>query len=98
MAFCRKCGKQIDDAAKACLFCGCPAEGAVPPSTAQTDREANAGELLAAFLIPIIGAVLYYVYRDSKPTAAEKINKVSIAAFILWLVLPFAYYMIKAAI
>ena len=36
MAFCRKCGKEIDDDAVICVHCGCATEKAARPSTNQT--------------------------------------------------------------
>ena len=35
MAFCRKCGKEIDDDAVICVHCGCATEKAARPSTNQ---------------------------------------------------------------
>ncbi len=52
------------------------------------DRKANAGEIIIAVLFPIIGAILYYVYRKDKPTAAKTLNLVSVIAFLAYIVLP----------
>lgn len=95
MAFCRKCGKEIDEEAIICIHCGCATGNAVATQKESTDREANGGELLVAFLFPIVGAILYYIYKADKPTAAQKINKISIAAFFMWFALGLLYGSMK---
>ena len=46
-----------------------------------TDRKANGGEIAVAILLPIVGAILYYVYKSDKPTAAKTINTASLISF-----------------
>ena len=52
-----------------------------------TDRKANAGEIILAALIPLAGWIMYCVYRKDKPTAASTLNIVAWVAFAVYLVL-----------
>ncbi len=80
MAFCKQCGKEMTQGSASCSNCGA-AQGNTP---AVTDRKANGGEIAIAILFPIVGAILYYVYKGDKPTAAKTINKVSLLAFLAY--------------
>lgn len=80
MAFCKQCGKEMTQGSAVCPHCG-TAQGS---TLAGTDRKANGGEIAIAILFPIIGAILYYVYKGDKPTAAKTINKISMLAFLAY--------------
>ncbi len=76
MAFCRKCGKEINDDAVMCVHCGCATEKAARPSTNQNpDYDPYSGadfvEVLLSLLIPIAGIILYVVKKDTRPKAAK---------------------------
>ena len=49
--------------------------------TFSEDRKANAGEIILAALFPLIGLILYFSYKDKKPTAA---NTIRLVALIAW--------------
>ncbi|MBO5164684.1 MAG: hypothetical protein J6B75_09660 [Ruminococcus sp.] len=83
MKKCPSCGKDLDDMAAICVGCG-HAFSDIKPN----DRKANAGEIIIAILFPIIGAILYYVYKKDKPTAAKTLNLVSVIAFLAYILLP----------
>ena len=69
MAYCRKCGAQIDDYAAVCPECGSPQNGAQnePPVVD------NGGFLwgLLGCCIPIAGLILFLVWKDTKPRTAK---------------------------
>ena len=52
-------------------------------------RKANGLELAVAILFPIAGAIMYYIYRSSKPTAAKTLNYASLISFAVRLLLYF---------
>ena len=53
------------------------------------DRKANGLELAVAILFPIAGAIMYYIYKSSKPTAAKTLNYASLISFAVRLLLYF---------
>jgi hypothetical protein len=69
MAYCRKCGAQIDDHASFCPECGTVQNGAqsTPPVVD------NGGFLwgLLGCCIPIVGLILFLVWKDTKPRTAK---------------------------
>lgn len=95
MAYCSKCGKEINDEAVVCIHCGCQTKNMAIP--ANTDRPASGGEILLTVLWPILGAILYYVYKSSKPTAAKQLNKISIASFLAWFAIIILWSVITAS-
>lgn len=67
MKYCRNCGSQIDDKAVICPQCGVQQE----PVTASNDS----GSIGWAFLgccIPIVGLILFLVWKDTRPNDAKK--------------------------
>lgn len=88
MAFCRNCGKEIDDKAVVCPHCGVPQS--IAPSV-----EDNGGFLwgLLGCGVPIVGLVLYLVWRDTRPKTAKAVGKGALVAVVLWAV----YYVIVIA-
>lgn len=85
MAFCKNCGNQIDDNIVICPSCG--ANQNIAPQT--TD---NGGFLwgLLGCCIPIVGLVLFLVWKDSKPKTAKAAGigaLVSVIIGVLWYVL-----------
>lgn len=86
MAFCGKCGKEIDDEAVICVHCGCPTGVQAAPAAPTVDIESTAttGEKVLSFLIPIAGIILYCVNKDKKPKAAKTCLKVGV---ITWLII-----------
>jgi len=65
MAYCRKCGAEIDEEAVICPKCG----------VEQRPRNANDdGSILWAiigFLIPIVGIILFAVWHSERPKSAK---------------------------
>lgn len=85
MAFCKNCGNQIEDNAATCPSCGA-SQNTTPQVTD------NGGFLwgLLGCCIPIVGLVLFLVWKDTKPKTAKAAGigaLVSIIIGILWYIL-----------
>lgn len=70
MKFCTHCGKQILKDAVVCPYCGCAVE-----SKASVTDEPNKGLDIIAFLLPVIGAIMYLIYHEKAPKKAAAIGK-----------------------
>lgn len=68
--FCTHCGKQILKDAVVCPYCGCATE-----SKESVNDEPNKGLNIIAFLIPIVGAIMYFIYHEKEPKKAAAIGK-----------------------
>lgn len=92
MAFCKNCGNHIDDKAVICPACGV-AQGPVV-----TDNGGFGWGLLGC-CIPIVGLILYLVWKDTKPKTASAVGKgalVSVIIGVIYYVLLFIIGMIGA--
>ncbi|WP_295209241.1 zinc ribbon domain-containing protein [Ruminococcus sp.] len=87
MAFCRKCGKEINDDAVICVHCGCATEKAAQQNNQNPnyDPDSNADfvEILLSVLIPIAGIIMYFVKKDTRPKAAKTCLLVGIITWAL---------------
>ena len=86
MKYCQKCGKEIMDEAVICVHCGCQVPGASRKIVATDD----APDLVSAILggiIPLLGLIMYCVYRDTRPQKALSFIKGAGIGFAINLVL-----------
>lgn len=65
--FCKNCGKEIDDKASVCIYCGVSTE----KEKMLSDDTGNIGAGIASCCFPIVGLILYFVWKDSKPKSAK---------------------------
>lgn len=70
MKYCSHCGKEIVDEAVMCPYCGC----AVESNPAVNDKP-NTGLNIISFLLPIVGAIMYFIYHEKEPKKAAAIGK-----------------------
>lgn len=80
MKYCRKCGKELMDEAVICPGCGCSqTDNAV--STA--NDSSSFGWACLGFCIPIVGLILYLVWKDSTPLRAKSAGKGALISVII---------------
>lgn len=65
--YCKNCGKEIDDQAIICPNCGVPTE----TKPAGGEDTGNIGWGVLGCCIPIVGLVLWLVWKDTKPKTAK---------------------------
>lgn len=67
MAFCKNCGTKLDDQAVICPKCG------VPQTPLQSGTTDQGGFLwgLAGCCMPVVGLILYLVWKDTKPKTSK---------------------------
>ena len=85
MAYCKNCGAQINDQAVICPMCGVSQE--TKPAVVDNG---GFGWGALGFCIPIVGLVLYLVWKDTKPRTAKAAGKgalVSVILGVVWYVL-----------
>lgn len=66
MAYCKNCGREIDDKAVICPYCGVPQE----TKPAVVDNGGFGWGLLGC-CVPLIGLILFLVWKDTKPKTAK---------------------------
>lgn len=86
--FCTNCGKESDVNASFCAFCGYSinSKGSKTTqtnvATAAEDIE-SVGINILSFLIPIVGLILFIVWKDATPTRAKSAGKWAIIGAIV---------------
>lgn len=80
MAYCRHCGARIDDGANVCPECGTVQNNA--PQAVNDDGGFLWG--LLGCCIPIVGLVLFLVWRDTKPNTSKAAGIGALVSVILY--------------
>ena len=66
MAFCKNCGQEINDNAAVCIHCG------VAQTTAPQEVDNGGfGWGLLGCCVPVVGLVLFLIWKDNKPKTAK---------------------------
>lgn len=88
--FCKNCGQEIDDKAVVCPHCGV-AQREISYDTIKDDGGVGWGIL--GCCIPVVGLILYLVWKDTKPQTAKAAGigaLVSVGLAVLWYIFVFA--------
>lgn len=86
MKYCSKCGKEIFDEAVICPYCGCSV------SSSEKNDASSFGWAFLGFLIPIVGLILYLVWKDKTPLKAKSAGKGALIGFIVSFIVYFIYF------
>lgn len=82
--FCKNCGKEIDDQAVVCPHCGVQQK-----ELTTNDDTGSIGWGILGCCIPIVGLVLWLVWKDTKPKNAKSAGigaLISVGFTMLWYV------------
>ena len=88
--FCKKCGKEIDEGAVVCPNCGWATDNLSASKTNQNDKP-SAGFGVLSFFFPIIGLILYLVWKDTTPLRAKSAGKGALIGVIVSAVIGLIY-------
>ena len=98
--YCKKCGKEIDDEAVVCPNCGCATDNykTNTKSAVVTDENdaPSTGFAVLGFFFPLIGLILYLVWKDKMPLRAHSVGKGALIGVIVSVVLSVIYAVIMA--
>ena len=81
--FCKNCGQEISDNADVCIHCGV-ATGKGISSVGVDNPSHLAG--VASCCFPVVGIILYFIWKDEKPQSASLICKWMIGGIVAWVV------------
>ena len=87
MAFCKNCGAQIDDQAVVCTSCGV-AQNTAP---AVVDK-GGFGWGLLGWCVPVVGLILFLVWKDTKPKTAKAAGIGALVSVLLGVVIYIATF------
>lgn len=83
---CKNCGKEFQEGAF-CPYCGSAQFTAVR----QNNDAPSGGYAVLCFFIPIVGLILYLVWKDEYPLRAKSCGKGALIAVIVYAVLAVIY-------
>lgn len=85
MKYCSKCGKEIMDEALICPECGCAQDNIVQGKSALQSKENsnNIGWSILCFFIPIVGLILYLVWKETSPAKAKAAGVGALVGFVV---------------
>ena len=81
--FCKNCGEQIDDKAFVCPKCGV----ATGNTTSNAVDASSVGFSILGFFLPLIGLIMWLVWKDSMPLRAKSCGKGALIGVIVEVVL-----------
>ena len=93
--FCPHCGEQIAAQAEICPKCGVRVKNVIGAGSGE-DKPNIAVNLLSFCCIPLLGIVLFFVWKDNKPVAAKSALIWSLVSIGLWIVLSLVFGFIGA--
>jgi uncharacterized membrane protein len=82
--FCKNCGQEIDDNADVCIHCGIATSKNGSAKNALDNPSHLAG--VASCCFPVVGIILYFMWKDEKPQSAGLVCKWMIGGVIVWVV------------
>ena len=89
--FCSKCGKEIPDEAVVCVHCGI-ATANNNTALANKDDKSSFGFALLGFFIPLIGLILWLVWKNETPLKAKSAGKGALTGVIVSVVFYILYF------
>lgn len=89
--YCRYCGKQIEEDARFCPYCGSAQQEerqAPPPQQRYVDPNdaPSGGFAVLGFFFPLIGLILYLVWKDELPQRAHSCGKGALVGVVVYVV------------
>lgn len=87
--FCSKCGKEVAEGTAFCPFCGASLNSTSSMNSTMQNVSANSndapstGFAVLGFFIPIVGLILYLVWKNESPKKAKSCGKGALTGFIV---------------
>ncbi|GKX67973.1 zinc ribbon domain-containing protein [Inconstantimicrobium mannanitabidum] len=84
--YCKNCGQEIDDNAAVCIHCGAATDNRGGLNKNSIDNPSHAAGVVSC-CFPIVGLILYFLWKDEKPNSASLVCKWTIGGVIAWVLL-----------
>ena len=96
MKYCNHCGAEIEDEAVVCVKCGCKV--AQNNKELENPKEATAVYGVLGFLIPVVGLILFLIWRNDYPRRSKTAGIAALISFILSFVVGIVYGIIVVSV
>lgn len=92
MAYCRNCGAEIDEKAVMCPSCWAPQQSNKYSKYSKENRDSGTvWYAILSFIFPIVGAILFVTWNDSRPKVANVAGISALVSFIILSILNSVY-------
>ena len=71
MSYCKKCGQEIPDNSPVCPICGAAQDSGMEAGAPDVVDNGGFGWGLLGFCVPVVGLILFLVWKDTKPKTAK---------------------------
>lgn len=101
--YCPNCGERIPDGSKYCPVCGAPVSGDINSrgtygnAPAYNNDSGSFGWAVLGFFIPLVGLILYLVWKDEKPKSAKRAGKGALVSVIIYVIIMVIYLIVMFA-
>lgn len=89
MKYCCHCGKEVEEDAVICVHCGRLIATIKTTSVSKEEDKSSGLWVFLGFLIPILGLVMYLVWKDEYPLKAKSAGQGALVSVIVGFVLGF---------
>ena len=98
--YCKNCGSQIDDNAVVCPNCGTPTDNynAQQRPQANVQDSKSTGFAVLGFFFPLVGLILYLVWKDTMPLKAHSCGKGALIGVIVYVVFIILYVILAVVV
>jgi len=87
--FCYNCGTELNEKQVMCIKCGVSLSDGKNNTPKTQDNSTIGGLGILCFLIPVLGLILYLVWKDEKPVKSSGAGKAALWGLIIGVVLYF---------
>ncbi len=91
MPYCSNCGKEVREDQDVCISCG----KSLHPSTQKKvydESESTGGYAVLGFFFPLVGLILYLIWKDERPKAANSAGKGALIGVIVGVSISVLYF------
>lgn len=88
--FCKNCGSEINDNADVCIHCG------ISTQKGSLDNPSHLAGV-AGCCFPIVGIILYFLWKDNKPKSADLVCKWTIGGVVAMAMIYVLFFIIGMA-
>ncbi len=86
--FCKNCGAEISDEAYVCPKCGVKTNG---NKKVEADDAPSTGFAVLGFFLPLIGFILWLIWKETSPLKAKSCGKGALIGIIVNVVISLIY-------
>jgi len=84
--YCKNCGKEVDEKAVVCPHCGVQLKELKVENSNRDDYGVDTGSIgwgFLGFFFPIVGLILFLIWKDIKPKTAKMAGKGALISVIV---------------